>query len=125
MSGTTITILIALVVLIILVSVTAWVAVPMWSLRKNKKKAESLKATGQSGEATVLQLEDTGMRVKENPRVKVLLEVRIPNYAPYQVEKTITIPPVRASQIRVGSVISVLADPTQPTNPDKVGILLR
>jgi hypothetical protein len=94
-------------------------------MRKNKQKAEALKATGQQGEATVLQLEDTGTRINDNPRVNLLLEVRIPGYPPYQVRKTVTIPIIRASQIQVGSVVTVLADPTQPTNPDKVGILLR
>jgi hypothetical protein len=125
MSGSTITIIVALVVLIVLISITVWVAIPMWSLHKNKQKAEALKATGKPGEATVLQLEDTGIRVNDNPRVNVLLEIRIPGYSPYQIQKTVTIPKVRASQIQVGSIVSVLADPTQTTNPDKVGILLR
>lgn len=125
MSSTTITILVALVVLFIIVAITAWVAVPMVSLRKKKKKAETLKASGKSGEATVLQLEDTGTRVNGNPRVKIIMEVRIPGYEPYQVEKIVNIPLVRASQIQVGSIVSVLADPTQPANPDMVGILLR
>jgi hypothetical protein len=125
MSGTTIIVVVALVILIVLVSVTAGVAIPLWNIRKNKKKAEVLKATGQQGEATVLQLDDTGIRVNDNPRVKVLLEVRIPGYSPYQVQKTVTIPLVRASQIQVGSIVTVLADPTHPTNADKVGILLR
>jgi hypothetical protein len=125
MSNTTIGIIIALVVLIVLVSVTAGIAIPLRSLKKNKKKAEVLKATGHQGEATVLKLEDTGSRINDNPRVNLLLEVRIHGYPPYQVRKTVTIPTVRASQIQVGSVVTVLADPTQPTNPDKVGILLR
>ena len=125
MSGTTITILVALVVLIVVVALVIWVAVPMWSLRKSKKKAESLRATGKAGEATVLLLEDTGTQEKNNPRMKVLLEIRIPGYTPYKIEKIITIPKVRAAQIQEGSVVSVLADPSQPTNPDKVGILLR
>lgn len=125
MSSTTITIIVALVVVIVLVSVATWLAIPMWSLRKNKQKAETLKATGKPGEATILQVEDIGAHLKDNARVNVLLEVRIPGYSPYQIQKTLTIPSVRASQIRVGSIVSVLADPTQQNNPDKVGILLR
>jgi flagellar basal body-associated protein FliL len=125
MSGQTITIIVVIVVLIVLISISLWLAIPMWSLRKNKQKAEALKATGKPGEATVLQVDDTGMRVNGNPRVNVLLEIRIPGYSAYQVQKTVTIPTVRASQIQVGSIVSVLADPTQTTNPDKVGILLR
>lgn len=125
MSNTTIIIIVVIVVLIILVSFTAGVGIPLWSLRKNKKKAEVLKATGQHGEAQVLQLEDTGVRINDNPRVNLLLEVHIPGYPPYQVHKTVTIPMIRASQVKVGAVVPVLADPSQPDNPDKVGILLR
>jgi hypothetical protein len=72
-----------------------------------------------------LQLEDTGMRINDDPRVAVTLEVRLPGYPPYQVRKTVTLPLIRMSQVQVGAVISVLADPTQPGNPDKVGLLLR
>ena len=125
MSSTTIIIIIVFVVLVVLVSITAGIAIPLWSLRKNKQKAEVLKATGQQGEATVLQLENTGTKTNNNPRVILLLEVRIPGYAPYQVRKTVTIPSIRASQIQAGSVVTVLADPSQSANPDKVGILLR
>ena len=124
MSNTTIIIIVAFVVLIVLIAV-AGIAAPLWSLHKQKKKTETLMATGKKGEATVLQLEDTGTRVNDNPRVNVLLEVRIPDHPPYQVHKTLTVPLVRLAQIQAGSVVAVMADPSQPTNPDKVGILLR
>jgi hypothetical protein len=124
MSDTTIIIVIAFVVLIVLITL-AGIAVPLWSLRMKKKKTEALMATGSKGEATILQLEDTGTRINDNPRINVLLEVRIPDHPPYQVRKTVTVPLVRFSQLQVGSVVAVLADPSQPANPDKVGILLR
>jgi len=124
MSDTTIIIIVAFVVLIVLIA-AAGIGVPLWSLRKKKKKTEALMATGRKGEATILELEDTGTRVNDNPRVDVLLEVRIPGNSTYQIRKTITVPLVRLSQIQVGSVVAVLADPSQPDNPDKVGILLR
>jgi hypothetical protein len=124
MSNTTIIIIVAVVVLIVLVA-AAGVSLPLWSLRKQKKKTEVLMATGIKGEATILQLEDTGTRINDNPRMNVLLEVHIPDHPPYQVRKIITVPLVRLSQIQVGSVVAVLADPNQPANPDKVGILLR
>jgi hypothetical protein len=124
MSNTTIIIIVAFVVFVVLLA-TAGITVPLLSLRKKKKKAEALMATGSKGEATVLQVDDTGTRVNNNPRVSVLLEVRIPGYPPYQVQKTVTVPLVRLSQIQAGSVVAVMADPSQPTNPDKVGILIR
>jgi len=108
-----------------LVITAAAIGIPIYIMRNNQKKLQNLVATGMQGEATVLQLEDTGMRINDDPRVAVTLEVRIPGYMPYQVHKTMTVPLIRMSQVQVGAVIGVLADPTQPGNPDKVGLLLR
>jgi len=103
----------------------AAIGIPIWYFQNQRKKTEVLMATGKQGEATILSLEDTGMLINHAPRVRLVLEVRIPGYPPYQVEKTVTIPMIRLSQIQVGAVIGVLADPTQPSNPDKLGLLLK
>ncbi|MEW5870959.1 MAG: hypothetical protein AB1894_16920 [Chloroflexota bacterium] len=92
--------------------------------RSNRKKAEALMATGRQGTATVLGLQDTGMRINDNPRISVLLEVNIPGYPVYQVQKSMVIPMIKISQVQVGSTVGVMADPTQPANPDKLGLLL-
>ena len=103
----------------------AAIGIPIWYFQNQRKKAEALMATGKQGEATILSLQDTGMRINDNPRVKVLLEIRIPGYAPYQIEKTVTVPMIRLSQVQVGATVGIIADPTQPNNPDKVGLLLK
>ncbi len=103
----------------------AAIGIPIWYFQNQRKKAEALMATGKQGEATILSLQDTGMRINDDPRVKVLLEIRIPGYAPYQIEKTVTVPMIRLSQVQVGAIVGIIADPTQPNNPDKVGLLLR
>jgi hypothetical protein len=108
-----------------LVITVAAIGIPIYIMRNNQKKMQNLAATGIQGEATVLQLEDTGMRINDDPRVAVTLEVRLPGYPPYQVRKTVTLPLIRMSQVQVGAVIGVVADPSQPGNPDKVGLLLR
>lgn len=36
-----------------------------------------------------------------------------------------TLPLIRMAQVQVGSVVQVMADPIQPANPDKLGLLLR
>ena len=108
-----------------LVITVAAIAIPIYIMRNNQKKMQNLVATGIQGEATILQLEDTGMRINDNPRIAVVLEVRLPGYPPYQVRKTMTVPMIRMSQVQVGAVVAVMADPTQPGNPDKVGLLLR
>jgi hypothetical protein len=108
-----------------LVIAVASVAIPIVIMRANRKKAETLMATGTPGEATVISLQDTGMRINDNPRVTLVLAVRIPNYAPYQIAKTVTIPLINLSQVQPGAVVQVVADPNDPGNPNKLGVLLR
>jgi hypothetical protein len=55
----------------------------------------------------------------------MLLEIRLPNMASYQIQKVATVPLIRLSQIQVGSIVPVMVDMSNPTNPDKVGILLK
>lgn len=107
------------------VIVAASIAVPFILMRNNQKRAQELMAVGTQGEATVLALQDTGMFINNNPRVSMLLEVRVGNLAPYQVQKVATIPMIRLSQIQVGAVVPVMVDMSNPTHPDKVGLLLR
>ena len=107
------------------VIVAASIAVPFILMRNNQKRAQELMAVGTQGEATVLALQDTGMFINNNPRVSMLLEVRVGNLAPYQVQKVVTIPIIRLSQIQVGAVVPVMVDMSNPTHPDKIGLLLR
>lgn len=92
---------------------------------ESQEQATALMATGKQGEATILRLDDAGMRINNDPRISLLLEVRIPGHPAYQVPKTVRISLIRISQVQVGSVIAVLADPAQPQNPDKVALLLK
>ena len=108
-----------------LVITAAAIAVPIYLLRNKRKKAEELMARGTQGEATILSLEDTGMRVNDNPRVKMDMEIRMPMRAPYQITKTVTIPLIRLSQVQSGAIVTVMVDMSDPTNPDKVGLMLK
>ena len=112
-------------VLCSLVIVAASIAIPIYFYRNQRKKAEQLMAVGTQGEATILALQDTGMMINNNPRVTLQMEVRMPNMAPYQIAKTMTVPLIRLSQVQTGSVVQVMVDMSDPTNPDKVGLLLR
>lgn len=103
----------------------AAIAIPIYFMRRNRERAEALAATGTQGEATILSLQDTGTRINENPRVTMQLEIQMPYGAPYQITKTMTVPLIRLSQIQVGSKVQVMVDMSDPTNPDKVGLLLK
>ena len=118
-------VLVAVSLLCTFVIVAASIAVPFILMRNNQKRAQELMAVGTQGEATVLALQDTGMFINNNPRVSMLLEIRVGNLAPYQVQKVATIPMIRLSQVQVGAVVPVMVDMSNPTHPDKVGLLLR
>ena len=90
-----------------------------------QRKVEELLATGKKGEAVVVRLEDTGVRIGDDPRVRLLLEVHLEGHASYQVTKTILVPMIRLPQVQVGSKVEVLADPSEPDSPDKVAVLLK
>ncbi len=112
-------------VLCSLVIVVAAIAIPIYFYRNQRKKAEALMAVGTQGEATVLALQDTGMYINNNPRVLLQLEIHMPNMAPYQIAKTMTVPIIRLAQVQTGSIVQVMVDMSDPTNPEKVGLLLK
>jgi hypothetical protein len=107
------------------VIVAASIGIPIYFMRNNQKRAQELMQSGTQGEATILSLQDTGMRINDNPRVTVLLEVNVAMRPPYQVTKTMTLPMIRMSQVQVGAVVPVMVDLSDPTNPDKIGLLLK
>ena len=123
---------IALTVVIIAVSVcfgllvtAAAIAIPIIWMRKKRQQAEHLAAVGTQGEAKILSLADTGMLVNNNPRVTLELEITMPMRPPYKVTKTMVVPMIRLSQVQVGETVGVMVDMSDPTNSDKVGLLLK
>src|SRR3954447_20888634 len=60
---------------------------------KNKRKiAEQLMATGSRGAGTVVQVQDTGMTVNDNPRIKMTFRVEPLDGAPaFDTTKTTTV----------------------------------
>jgi hypothetical protein len=96
----------------------------LWLLVK-RKRIEELVATGKQGTAVVLGLSDTGVTINDDPRVKLLLEIHIPNYQPYQAQKTVTLPLIYLPQVQTGSTIQILADPEQPHEEKRIALLLK
>ena len=123
-SGFTIAIICISVLCSLGITVAA-IAIPIYFMRKNQQKVQNLMARGTQGEATILALQDTGMFINNNPQVKITLEVRMPMYPVYQVTKTMTVPIIRLSQVQTGAVVQVMVDMSDPTNPEKVGLLLK
>ena len=90
-----------------------------------QRRINDLMETGKQGKAIILKLEDTGTRINDNPRVKMLLEMHFEGYQPYQVWKKITLPLIRMSQVQVGQEVAVLADPNDPQNSKRVALMLK
>ncbi len=107
------------------VIVAASIGIPIYIMKNNQKRTEELIQKGTQGEATILSLQDTGMRINDNPRVQVELEINVAMRPPYRVTKTVTIPLIRLSQVQTGSVVPVMVDLSDPTNPDKIGLMLK
>jgi len=100
------------------------ICITIFSLRK-AKRLNKIVTEGKQGKAVVLKLEDTGVTINDAPRVKLLLEIQIPNYPAYQAEKKVTIPIIYLSQVQVGSTIEVWADPDDPNNQNKIALGLK
>jgi hypothetical protein len=107
------------------VIVAASIGIPIYIMKNNQKRTEELIQKGTQGEATILSLQDTGMRINDNPRVQVELEINVAMRPPYRVTKSVTLPLIRMSQVQTGSVVQVMVDLSDPTNPDKIALLLK
>ena len=60
--------------------------------KSKKKKAEELFASGQKGVGTVVSVQDTGMTVNDNPRVKMVFRVEPLDGSPaFDAQKTRTV----------------------------------
>src|SRR3954469_990555 len=85
-------------------------------LFKNKRKqAEQLFETGSKGVGTVLQVQDTGMTINDNPRVKMAFRVEPLDGTPaFDAQKTTTVSRVEIP--RQGDRYPVWYDPSDPAN---------
>lgn len=120
----TIIITIVAVAIPCLLTVGIFAGVIIWQ-RNQQKKAMNLAQNGIQGTATIMGLSDTGMRMNDNPRVQLQMQIELPGQPPYTVNKTVTIPLIRLSQVQVGQQVVVFVDPADPTNPDKIALGLR
>src|SRR5215208_2111834 len=75
-----------------------------------RKQAEQLFETGSKGVGTVLQVQDTGMTINDNPRVKMLFRIEpLDGSAPFEASKTKTVSRVEIP--RSGDRLPIWFDP--------------
>jgi len=85
----------------------------MGIFKSKRKKAEELFATGAKGAGTVVQVQDTGMTVNDNPRIKMIFRVEPLDGSPaFDAEKTTMVSRVQIP--RQGDRYPVWYDPQNP-----------
>jgi len=114
-STTTIVIIAAAVVVLLLITIIP----SLLMIRKvfgGLKQTQTLLATGEAAQATILQLRDTGTTLNGNPQIEVLLEVRPANRSAYQAQTRCYVSRLRIPQVQPGAVVNVKIDPQNPAN---------
>jgi hypothetical protein len=91
---------------------------------RKRNKIKEIVTYGKQGTAKVLKLSDTGVLINDNPQVKLLLEISIPNYPVYQAEKTLVLSIIYLPRVQPGAIVNILADPEQPSNENRIGLVL-
>jgi hypothetical protein len=81
--------------------------------------SQKMLTEGVSGEATIVQIRQTGVMVNNQPQAALTLDVRVPGWEPYQVETKMIIPIVNVPQFQPGIVVPVKVD---PDNHSKVAL---
>ena len=77
-------------------------------------KKKKILSEGVQARAIAINVQDTGMTVNDNPRVKLTLQVQAEGQPPFQAEKKVTVS--RVSIPRVGDEFIVRYDPADPSS---------
>ncbi len=86
----------------------------LW-MNRRADRAATIIAAGVRGEASIIQAEQTGMYVNEQPRVKLKLRVRTP-FAEFEDERTETVPLISLGLLSSGKPLAVYVDPNDQNN---------
>ena len=88
-------------------------------LGRRAQANEKLKREGIPGTAQILEAEQTGMYVNNQPQVRLRLRVEAPGIAPYEVDKRVTVPLIAIGRLGSGQPLSVAID---PNDRDRIAI---
>ncbi len=106
-------------IVIVTVVVAVVITVLVRNLSGNSAADKAIKQNGQTAQAVILSIWDTGVTINNNPRIGIKLEVRPPNGAPFQAEVKQVISFLETSQYQPGQMLEVKY---APANPQKVVI---
>jgi len=77
-------------------------------------KARKVLQIGHPGKAKILQLQDTGTRINDNPLVLLTVEVHPSIGSPYQAQIRQVVSIVHLAQFQPGAMLAVKIDPSNP-----------
>jgi hypothetical protein len=71
--------------------------------------------TGHSAKAKILDANQTGTYINEQPQVRFVLEVTPASGAPFQSQAIMTVPQIKVPQVQPGNTVDVRYDPEDPS----------
>jgi len=114
------------IVLITCVSIFVPLAITggvFWFIAKNRQATNKLLTTGLPGQATIVAMGDTGMRINNQPRLQLTLDVQPlaapgqpPPFQPFRTDTQITVPMMAMARVAPGTVVPVKCDPQNPAS---------
>lgn len=107
---------------VVTIGVIVILVITLGPLLRNARMAQQVKQTGIDATATIVRTWDTGMRINDNPRVGMLLQVEPPFGAPFQAEVSQTVSIVQLASYQPGAQLQVKYDPATPSRVAIVGV---
>lgn len=84
-------------------------------LMRHRRMTREVLQTGVGAIATIVSTWDTGVRINDNPRVRMRLWVQPPVGVPFHSEATMTVSIVHLAAFQPGAQVNVKYDPNNPT----------
>jgi hypothetical protein len=89
---------------------------------KSRQQTSQLVATGLPGHANIVQMGDTGMRINNQPRLSLVLDVQPmaapgqpPGFQAFRTEHQCTVPMMAMARVSPGTTVPVKCDPQNPS----------
>jgi len=106
-------IIMPLVLIIIILPIVIWLLYFWW---KTFFLREKILKQGIAGKAKVLKQTYSGTRINNQPLLRLILEVDIPNREKYTISKTFLVPQMNLHQVTKGAIVPVKVDQNNPKN---------
>lgn len=93
-----------------------------WFIAKKRRETQQLVAAGVPGQANIVQMGDTGVRINNQPRLSLVLDVHPiaqpgmpPPFQPFRTNHEATIPMMAMARVSPGITVPVKCDPQNPS----------